>query len=382
MSTRAALKLDQHPGQTGPSRPSGVPGDSTGSSPAAHAGLDVDALIQPHLDAALAALAGTASLLNGMARYHLGDLDAAFTALPPEETRSARGKRMRPGVALLSCAAAGGDPWAAGPVAAAIELLHQFTLVHDDIQDESATRRHRPTLWQIWGVGQAINAGDALFAAAHLALFRLRETGASADLTLRIAEAFDRMAVTIVEGQVLDLGFEGRPDVTPDDYLGMIARKTAAIVRFGAWAGALLAGSSEATAEGFAAFGLALGLGFQVRDDALGIWGTAATTGKAAADDIRRRKQSLPVLLLRDRVDAVTRAELNALFKGNTVDERGVRRVLELLAAHGVQSEVEARIAALHDDARLALLAVTQPGPNPPRDTLLATVDGLAVRAG
>ncbi len=382
MSTRTALESDQQLRQIAPSHPSVLPSASTGFSEAVAVGLDLDAMIQPHMDAALAALEGTAPLLSGMARYHLGDLDAAFAPLPPEQTRAARGKRIRPSVALLSCAAAGGDPWVAGPVAAAIELLHQFTLVHDDIQDESVTRRHRPTLWRIWGVGQAINAGDALFGAAHLALFRLRETGVSADLTLRIAEAFDRMAVTIVEGQVLDLGFEGRPDVTPDDYLGMIARKTAAIVRFGAWAGALLAGSDEATAEGFAAFGLALGLGFQVRDDALGIWGTTAATGKAAADDIRRRKQSLPMLLLRDRADAPARTELNSLFATDTVNEGGVRRVLELLAAYGIQSDIEARIAALHEDARVALLGAARPGPNPPRDLLLATVEGLAVRAG
>lgn len=382
MSIRTALESGQHLRQITSSRPSEVQGESPTSSPAGADALDVDALIQPHMDAALTALAGTAPLLNGMTRYHLGDLDAALAPLPQEQTRAARGKRMRPAVALLSCAAAGGDPRAAAPVAAAIELLHQFTLIHDDIQDESATRRHRPTLWRIWGVGQAINAGDALFGAAHLALYRLRETGSSPELILRIAEAFDRMAVTIVEGQVLDLGFEGRSDVTPDSYLGMISRKTAAIVRFGTWAGALLAGSDDATAESFAAFGLALGLGFQVRDDALGIWGSTASTGKAAADDIRRRKQSLPVLLLRDRADASIRAELHELFASDRVDDDGVQRVLDLLAAYGVQSDIEDRIAALHEDARVALLAAARPGPNPPRDLLLATVDGLAVRVG
>lgn len=383
MSTRIALEPAQPVGTTIAAAPDGEQGwPVPASPPTSPAGFDVDTLIQPHLEAAVASLEGTAPLLSGMARYHLGDLNEALAPLPPEQTGAARGKRMRPAVALLSCAAAGGDPRAAGPVAAAIELLHQFTLVHDDIQDESPTRRHRPTLWRVWGVGQAINAGDALFAAAHLALFRLRETGASPELTLRIAEEFDRMTVRIVEGQVLDLDFEGRPDITSDDYLGMIARKTSAIVRFAAWAGALLGSSDEATAEGFAAFGLALGLGFQVRDDALGIWGTTAATGKAAADDIRRRKQSLPVLLLRDRVDAATRAELGTLFAGERVDEAGVRRVLDLLARFGVQADIEARIAGLHDEARMALLAAARPGPNPPRDLLVATIDGLAFRNG
>ena len=215
-----------------------------------------------------------------------------------------RGKRMRPAVALLAAGAAGGDPRAAAPVAAAMELLHNFTLIHDDIQDESPTRRHRPTVWSLWGVGQAINAGDALFAAAHLPLYRLASSGVSARARRCVSlEAFDRMTIAIVEGQTLDLAFEARPDVSPGEYLEMIAGKTAAIVRFAAWAGALLGGADEAAASRWAEFGLALGLGFQVRDDLLGIWGAQEATGKAPADDVRRRKQSLPILILRERLD-------------------------------------------------------------------------------
>ena len=189
------------------------------------------------------------------------------------------------------------------------------------------------------------------------------------------------MTISIVEGQTLDLGFEGRDDVTPAAYLQMIAGKTAAIVRFAAWAGALLAGALDATADRFAAFGLALGLGFQVRDDILGIWGATETTGKAAADDIRRRKQSLPILLLRERADPATRAELAAIYAAPVVAGAGVARVLALLAAAGIRAEVETRVEALHDEARAALLAAAHPGPNPARDHLLTLVDSLAVRS-
>nr|MBA3450479.1 polyprenyl synthetase family protein [Chloroflexia bacterium] len=200
--------------------------------------LDIDRCIEPSLRKALTALEGRAPLLAGMARYHLGYAGRDLTPLDPGKVH--QGKRMRPAVALLAAAAAGGDPRSAAPVGAALELLHNFTLIHDDVQDESPTRRHRPTVWSIWGIGQAINAGDALFAVAHLPLFTLPATGASADLTLRLLEAFDRMTIAIVEGQTLDLEFETRSDVLPDDYLGMIASKTAAIVRFAAWAGALV----------------------------------------------------------------------------------------------------------------------------------------------
>ena len=345
---------------------------------------DLDALLEPYLRDAVAPLDGQAPLLAGMVRYHLGALDGDLLPTPPGTVD--RGKRIRPAIALLCAAAAGGDPAAAAPVAAAIELLHNFTLIHDDIQDHSPTRRHRPTVWRLWGVGQAINAGDALFAAAHLPLYRLPAAGAPPALALRLVEAFDRMTIDIVEGQTLDLGFEGRDDVTPDAYLRMIAGKTAAIVRFAAWAGALLAGADESTVERFGAFGLALGLGFQVRDDALGIWGAADDTGKAAADDIRRRKQSLPILLLRQRADDATRAELAAIYRAPAIDDAGVERVLALLAAHGIRETVDARVAAFHDEARAALRAATSPGrqpagARPARDRLLALVDGLAARS-
>ena len=341
---------------------------------------DLDALIEPYVRDAVATLDGAAPLLAGMVRYHLGALDANLA--PTAQRTVDRGKRVRPAVAMLSAGAAGGDPARAAPLAAALELLHNFTLIHDDVQDESPTRRHRPTVWHLWGVGQAINAGDALFAAAHLPLFRLAEIGVPPDVVLRLLATFDRMTIAIVEGQTLDLGFEGRTDVTSAAYLRMIAGKTAAIVRYAAWAGALLGGADEPTAERFAAFGLALGLGFQVRDDALGIWGATEATGKATADDIRRRKQSLPILLLRERADPATRRELGALYAAPAIDAAGVERVLALLEAAAVRDEVEARVAAFHDEARTAVLAAAKPGPNPARDRLLALVEGLARRSG
>jgi geranylgeranyl diphosphate synthase type I len=347
--------------------------------PAAMTGHDVDALIDPYLRAAVAALDGGAPLLAGMARFHLGAVDADLAPLPPGAVD--RGKRIRPAVALLAAGAAGGDPAVAAPLGAAIELLHNFTLIHDDVQDESPARRHRPTVWSLWGVGQAINAGDALFAAAHLPLYRLLDRGVAAPLALRVLEGFDRMTIAIVVGQTLDLGFEGRADVTPAGYLGMIDGKTAAIVRFAAWAGALLGGADDAVAERFAAFGRAVGLGFQVQDDLLGVWGAAAQTGKAPADDIRRRKQSLPILLLRERSDAATRAELDALYAAPTIDREGVARVLALLACADVRPAVEAQVAAFHDEARSALLAAA-PRANPWRDRLLDLVERLAIRSG
>jgi geranylgeranyl diphosphate synthase type I len=339
----------------------------------------LDALLEPELEAALSSLDGSASLLGGMARYHLGLVDADFRRTTIDA--SLRGKRVRPGIAFLSCAAAGGDPRNAAPLAAALELLHNFTLIHDDIQDESPSRRHRPTVWKLWGIGQAINAGDALFAASQLGLLRMTALGLSPDLTLRLAASFNQMTIEIVEGQVLDLGFEGRDDVSADDYLRMIAGKTSAIVRFAAWAGALVGGASDKTANQFAEFGLALGLGFQIRDDLLGIWGASSTTGKAEADDIRRRKQSLPILLLRSRVDDRERIELQRLYDQEEIDESGIHVVLDLLTRYDVRKKVEHQIITYHDAAQAYLATATGNDENPAWAALQVLVEALSVRA-
>jgi geranylgeranyl diphosphate synthase, type I len=341
--------------------------------------FDVDALIEPALLDAVAALNGRAPLLTGMVRYHLG---YAGHDLQPLDGRAVdRGKRMRPAVALLAAGAAGGEPRTAAPVGAALELLHNFTLIHDDVQDESPTRRHRPTVWSLWGVGQAINAGDALAAIAHLPLYRLASSGVTADLSLRLLEAFDRMTIAIVEGQTLDLAFEARPDVSADEYLEMVAGKTAAIIRFAAWAGALLGGANETAASRWAEFGLALGLGFQARDDLLGIWGAQEVTGKASADDVRRRKQSLPILMLRDCLGDAERAELDHVFAAQNVDHVGITRVLALLEREEVRQAVETVIANYHDRATAALLEAARPGDNPARDRLLTLVERLSSRS-
>ncbi len=340
----------------------------------------VDTLIQPHIDAAIDALGASSSLMSIMARYHLGQIEADGQPSKPEVVRVSQGKRLRPVVALLSCAAAGGDQVQAAPVAAAIELLHQFTLIHDDIQDESPTRRHRPTVWRNWGVGQAINAGDAMHATAHLALYRLIDTGVDVRLAMRLAGAYDRMTIEIVRGQVRDLGSEGRDDVTPDDYLDMISGKTSAIIRYAAMAGALIAGVDDDTADAFARFGLALGIGFQIQDDMLGIWGAAEQTGKAAADDIRRRKQSLPILLLRSAADGDERQLLDELYHGLEIDQTGIDQVIGLLDAYDIRALIEAQVQTYHDEARTCLLAAAADGPNPARDALLRIVEQLAIR--
>ncbi|HLI50335.1 MAG TPA: polyprenyl synthetase family protein, partial [Thermomicrobiaceae bacterium] len=203
----------------------------------------IEAAMREALDATEAATAdlfadGDLSLY-GMLRYHLGWANPDFSIADSDG-----GKRIRPLVCVLACLASGGDAEAAIPTAAAIELLHNFTLIHDDVQDRSLTRRHRRTVWSLYGEGQAINAGDAMFAISQLPLLG-SSTGSPAipaETVIKLSRAFNETVLRIVEGQVLDLGFEDRWDINAADYQRMIRGKTATLVSFAAWAGSTIAG--------------------------------------------------------------------------------------------------------------------------------------------
>jgi len=207
----------------------------------------------------------------------------------------ARGKRVRPLLVLLSTGAAGGDWCKALPAAAAVELIHNFSLIHDDIEDESTLRRGRPTVWVKWGRAQAINAGDAMFAAAHLTALRLAETiGVSEGLSA--AELLQRTSLLLTGGQYLDMAYEQRTNLTVEDYWPMVGGKTAALLACCTQLGALSARVDTDRQKRFYQFGWSLGLAFQAYDDILGIWGDAQETGKSIESDLVSGKKSLPVL--------------------------------------------------------------------------------------
>jgi geranylgeranyl diphosphate synthase type I len=324
------------------------------SAPGAHALLSEtrDTLLDTEIALSLADLEGPAPLLGHMIRFHLGLVNTTGEPVPADERRRLQGKRLRPAIAMQAAQSVTGNATVAAPLAAAIELLHNFTLIHDDIQDRSPNRRHRATVWRIWGDAQAINAGDALFAAAQLTLLR---TPVPAGTLIELMREFNRTTVEIVQGQVLDVSFEGRADVTPDLYLEMIRRKTAAIVRFAAAGGAIVAGADAETAQLYADFGEALGIGFQIRDDLLGIWGDDRQTGKTRGDDIRRRKQSSPLLLLRASALGDDLARLDALAVMDEVPEEGIDEVFTMLDRYRIREQVEEQIESAHQRASLAL---------------------------
>jgi geranylgeranyl diphosphate synthase type I len=197
---------------------------------------------------------------------------------------------------VLLCTAACEAEWqAALPAAAAVELVHNFSLVHDDIQDNSDKRRGRPTAWVKWGAPMAINVGDALFVISNQAIIDLKKNY-PADVVVQAAGILHDSCLELTRGQFLDMSYEERTDLGVDDYWPMVAGKTAALLSACCHLGALLGGADEARQEAYRSFGHYLGLAFQVQDDILGIWGNEAVTGKSAASDLVEGKNSLPVL--------------------------------------------------------------------------------------
>ncbi len=224
-----------------------------------------------------------------MLTYHMGWTGEGSG---PEAT----GKRVRPLMLLLCASAVAGGDWKnALPAAAAVELVHNFSLVHDDIQDNSDKRRGRPTTWVKWGMPMAINAGDALFVISNQAIIDLR-ANYPAEVVMQAAEILHNTCLDQTRGQFLDMSYEDRTDLGVDDYWPMVAGKTAALLSACCHIGALLGGADGSKQETYRSFGHYLGLAFQVQDDILGIWGDEALTGKSAAGDLMEGKKSLPVL--------------------------------------------------------------------------------------
>ena len=311
----------------------------------AELGALVDSWTRAELDQAVSAPAST---FGAMLDYHLGWRDER---LRPLGAPAGSGKKLRPALALLVCQAVAGVVEPARSAAVAIELLHNFSLVHDDIQDRGQLRRHRPALWTLWGFEQGINAGDALFALAQLALVRQPTAAAAA-----MAAELNRTCLLLVEGQYLDLELQsGRLPITLEAYQTMIARKTGALFACSARLGAMAGGASGEVQDAYARFGLELGLAFQEQDDILGVWGRAEETGKPAAADVVERKRGLPAAVALSRADAP--AWLTAAYASGdgAMSSPAVGRVIAHFDALGLRPELEAQVAAHYRGARTAL---------------------------
>ena len=241
-------------------------------------------LVSPALQAAVDRLAPT---MRRVAGYHLGWLDERGRPTAVD----GGGKALRPALALLSAQSAGATPRRGVPAAVAVELVHNFSLLHDDIMDGDRERRHRPTAWTVFGTSSAILAGDALLTLAEEVLL---EDGSQGGYWA--ARCLSAATQRLIAGQTADLEFEDRVDVTLDESITMASDKTAALLACSCSVGAMLVNAPPGLAAALAGFGAHLGLAFQLVDDLLGIWGSPEVTGKPVLSDLRTRKKSLPVV--------------------------------------------------------------------------------------
>lgn len=261
------------------------------------------------------------SFTGKMAAYHMGWVDR-----DGRPTDSQPGKFIRPALCLWATEACGGDLAASLPMAAALEWVHNFTLVHDDIQDGDRERRNRETVWAVWGSAQGINAGDAL---AALAFRTLAENGSHPERHLHAVRLIADAVLVVIEGQSQDLQLEGKPQTSLRTYLRMVQSKTAALIGASLEAGAVTAGAPPSIAHGLRAAGVLLGTAFQVRDDWLGTWGDSTATGKSSSGDLGRCKLTYPVVAGYGVMDEAQRTRMRLLFREPTPNAAVLRALLE-----------------------------------------------------
>ena len=324
------------------------------------------------------ALEGGAVTLPGMlVRYRAEVSSALRSSLPRDEpevynllkyymgwvdengfpSAGMEGKGLRPTLCLFACEAVGGTPKMAMPAAVALEFIHVFSLIHDDIQDEDETRHNRKTLWKLWGVPKALVAGNVLRVVADQALHRLVNAGVEHGRALSAMGLLTEAYLEMIEGQYLDLSFEGRSDVGVDDYFQMISRKTGALIRCSMALGAVVGSDDPEVARAFRECGRSLGYVFQIRDDVLGIWGEEERTGKPVGADIRRKKNSYPVVYAKENAGQQDVKTLIEIYKKDNVDDADVETVLDVMDRADVKRHAQKNAASY---AQAALDSISQ----------------------
>ncbi|MFD9896060.1 family 2 encapsulin nanocompartment cargo protein polyprenyl transferase [Amycolatopsis sp. NPDC059027] len=304
-------------------------------------------LLDPALRAAVDRLPAAMRHISG---YHFGWWDERG-----EPIHARAGKAVRPALVLLCAEAAGGEAVEALPAAVAVELVHNFSLLHDDVMDGDTTRRHRPTAWSVFGTSAAILAGDALLS---LAMEILAPGGAAG------VRALSTATLELLEGQSEDLEFERRAEVLPDECARMAMGKTGALIGSACALGGLAVGGRPELVERFGLFGRSLGLAFQHVDDLLGIWGDPEVTGKPVFSDLQNRKKSLPVVAaLASGADGMR--ELACLYAQELpLSAPQLARAAELVELTGGRAWSRSQADLLLSEA-MQHLAVANPSPRP-----------------
>jgi geranylgeranyl diphosphate synthase type I len=282
--------------------------------------------------------------LRAPAEFHFGWTDVDGTPAAGNN-----GKRVRPALAVLGAEAVGGEADAAIPGAVALELIHNFSLIHDDIMDGDRMRRHRRTVWDVYGVADAIIVGDALQTLAYDVLL-----GDPRPRHLVAAQRLTAGSAAMIAGQAQDSALDRSDDVTLAQCLTMEANKTGALLAQSTAIGAVLGGADDATTTSLEHFGAELGLSFQAVDDVLGVWGDPSLTGKPVGSDLRSRKKSMPVALALAAGGALA-ADVRRAFAAAEMTDEAIDRLADELEASGIRTEVDA-LAQTHLGRALAAL--------------------------
>jgi len=291
---------------------------------------------QSRIDEALRAeLTGLTPEIYDIHRYYMG-----WQEIDGSDSNSTGGKRMRPTLALLAADAVGGDLERATPIAVALEYVHNFSLIHDDLEDMDRVRHHRPTVWAVWGEPAAIVSGNTMFKIADTAAWKLRAAGVEETVALEAEAELTNHSLKMMEGQYLDISFETEESVNVEQYLDMIERKTGALIEASIYLGSLVgprSGPDREKATALKAIGYDLGRIFQIRDDVLGVWG-GEETGKPVGADIKRKKKALPAVHALSNSTGATSERLKQIFRTEgDLEAEDVHVVLEEMENLGTQ---------------------------------------------
>lgn len=281
-------------------------------------------------------LSGQEGLLDNMLLYQLGWMDEQGNPMS-----GLSGERLHPLLCFLSCESLAGDYEAAPPAAAAVELVHNYSLIHEDVQAGSPNRGDRPTIWWIWGPGQAINAGDGMHALARLALMRLQERGMPVARVMEAMRLMDQSCLTMCEGQYLDLSFQEKLDVGVEPYLKMAAGRTGALMSCAMGLGALAATEDGAAVEAFKKCGENIGVAYQMRRDIDDLQGSR---DGGPSGDVLNKKKLLPIVYAMATGDVSLKRELGTIYFKRVLEPPDVEQVTGILARVGALEYTQKRV--------------------------------------
>ena len=285
-----------------------------------------------HTSLCMALKVNQSDQLQTIIRYHLGEVDTNGNPV-----QSSKGKALRPVMCLLACQSLGGLIDHALPAATALELIHNFSLIHDDIQDGDKERHGRPTVWSIWGRNKGLISGNAMRVLADTTLWEMINQGVGYSKSLSASRLLLESYIEMIDGQYLDMTFEDSLDIKLPDYILLISLKTGALIRCAMELGAFMASDDKILLRAFRKSGQLFGASFQIRDDYLGIWGDQTITGKSVGSDIFRKKKSFPVVYTFDEAKGKDKALLDKIYSKKILTYGDVETVLKIMERVGAK---------------------------------------------